>query len=1056
MAGNSDIQGGTARQPQGTAVAPQGTAVAPQGTAVAPQGTAVAGSQGTAVAPQGTTAARNAAAALKGAVAGLNGGGSGQKADGQSFRHKPGEVVRYGGRNYTVKKQLGRGSEGELYIVADNSKRYALKCLDKGFTVNDKVMFALKRLAGKGYIADVVDYGRDYELMDFYPEGNAAAAGLKGNAQAILAIAVKTAMALDELHRQMVLHKDVKPANILIRDRNSYDCVLCDFGIADIMDINGKCTTLQVRTPVYAAPEVYSDSVTIDGGTYVELSAKSDFYSLGMTILSLWTGESAFLAQEHKLALDKVKGRIAVPADMPDPLARICRGLLIKNPAKRWDWGEIELTLNGKEVPVEEEIINEDLNITFNASKHLVANSPYELASCMLDDYELGIKYLYRGMVEKWLKPYPELVLEIQDIVETRYPDDKETGLMAAVYTLDPTLRFPLTGHSRENGEAKSFNASTLKDVGDFCNSCLLDDDSRGLLESDIFVEWVRVRSSDIASRLPVPSDKVPGYILRVQAVDPMSDINLINDPSDEFYAMDQKRLGAMLNTIYCLYWGKFKGDPQMLMDHWEDESNAPYGKKILKRTVLNLVVGFMEPDKYAYLPSFFKVKGNRFQKMGSWYAYCTDYQSKDSQKKAGPKDNIYQSQTAWMKVICGFADTAWYQFFPDDRKVNNRQTALSLNKPLLKEHYNNGGLAGWLAVQHHENPKADLSQQFAYEKLLYGYLEDVRKIDAGATPVKRFDQARNEAARILSTGKVKVRSLSTRSVSQLVFTVLLAVIPCIILLSLLVFAIIDHPVIDTSGLKLERFFWPLGLIVAAIIFFNSDDEGCLIPIIGGAFASAVIFFLIKLLGRFILYIFAAIVLFVLIFFSIKTLFNKSPYADKARRFSKPGFDENVLEPLYFAFGSGSKFDSSLNGAFNDHELGLWKADLKHRRWFVIIFIVLSWLLMAFSIALPGSRGYDRYFKPVLERFAPAQEPVPDLIESVSLAPGAKGEEVLALQQFLKSAGYMKATPDGDYGGRTKAAVSAFQKANGLVATGIADEATIKLINSLAAENNKK
>ena len=150
MAGNSDKQGGTARQPQGTAVAPQGTAVAPQGTAVAPQGTAVAGSQGTAVAPQGTTAARNAAAALRGAAAGLKGGGSGQKADGQSFRHKPGEVVRYGGRNYTVKKQLGRGSEGELYIVADNSKRYALKCLDKGFTVNDKVMFALKRLAGKG------------------------------------------------------------------------------------------------------------------------------------------------------------------------------------------------------------------------------------------------------------------------------------------------------------------------------------------------------------------------------------------------------------------------------------------------------------------------------------------------------------------------------------------------------------------------------------------------------------------------------------------------------------------------------------------------------------------------------------------------------------------------------------------------------------------------------------------------------------------------------------------------------------------------------------------
>lgn len=1065
---------------QGTAVAPQGTAVAPQGTAVAPQGTALAGSQvglgtgaeaqGTAVAPQGTAAARNAAAALRGAAAGLKGGGSGGQDAGGSGRgsgvqgsaggsggvaagHKAGEVLRLGGKSYTVQKLLGRGSEGELYLVSDNRKKYALKCLNKGFSTNQKVVPALKKLSGKGYIADLVDCGKDYELMEFYPEGNAAAAGLKGNANAILAIAVKTAMSLDELHRQGVLHKDVKPANILIKDRTSYDCVLCDFGIADIMDANGKCATLQVRTPIYAAPEVYSDNVNIEGQTYIELSAKSDFYSLGMTILLMWTGESAFLAQEHKLALDKVKGRISVPSDMPDPLARICRGLLIKNPAKRWDWGEIELTLNGREVPVEEDSIVEDLNITFNASRHITANSPEELAACMLDDFELGIKYLYRGMVEKWLKPYPELVLEIQDIVENRYPDDQETGLMAAVYTLDPTLCFPLSGNSRESGEATSFNASTLKDIGDYCNASLPDDDTKGLLESDIFVEWVRVRSADIASRLPAPSAYVPGYILRVQTVSPMSDINLLNNPSDKFYAMDQKSLGAMLNTIYCLYWGKFKGDPQMVLDHWEDKSNAPYGKKILKRTVLNIVTCFMEPDKYLYLTEYFKVKGERFRKMAGWYDYCTDYKSNDNKKKAGPKDSIYRSQTAWMKVISGFADTAWYQFFPDESKLSNVSDALKLKKSLLKEHYNNGGLAGWLAVQHHENPKTDLTQQFSYEKLLYDYLEDIRKIDAEATPVKRFDQAQKEAARILSSGKVKVHSLSTRSVSQMVFTVIFAVIPCIILLAMLVFTIIDHPLVDTSGLKLERFFWPLGLIVAAIIFFNSDDDGCLVPIIGGVFASAVIFFLIKLLGKFILYFFAAIVLFVLIFFSIKTLFNKSAYADKARRFSKPGFDEQVLEPLYFAFGSGSKFDSSLNGAFNDHELGLWKADLKRRRWFVIIFIVLSWVLMAFSLALPGSRGFDRFFKPLIEKALP--ESVPELIQSESLAPGAKGEEVLALQNFLKSEGYLKATPDGDFGAKTKAAVAAFQKANGLEASGTADKPTIQLINKISAESAK-
>ena len=286
---------------QNTATGPQKTAVAPQKTAVAPQKTAAAP-----VSP--------------------NPGG-------WECSYKEGSTISAGSRDCTVVKLIGSGSEGELYVVSSGGKRYALKLYHKGLQPNFKVLSLLGSLAGKGYIVDTLDFGPDFELMEYFPEGNAASAGLKGNAQAILAIAIKTAMSLDRLHKAGVLHKDVKPANILIKDRNSWDSALCDFGIADIMNAEGKCATLQVRTPVYAAPEVYSDSVTISGVSYIELSAKADFYSLGMTILSLWAGESAFLAKEHQMALDKVKGRISVPSDMPDPLAKICRGLLIKNPA---------------------------------------------------------------------------------------------------------------------------------------------------------------------------------------------------------------------------------------------------------------------------------------------------------------------------------------------------------------------------------------------------------------------------------------------------------------------------------------------------------------------------------------------------------------------------------------------------------------------------------------------------------------------------------------------------------------------------------------------------
>lgn len=277
-------------------------------------------------------------------------------------KHAAGDTVKAGGKSYTVEKRIAEGGEGDLYVVRDNRRRYALKLFHPGAHPNTKVLSALRPLRGKGYLVDVIETGDDFELMEYLPAGNASSAGLKGRPDAILAIVLKVAMILDEMHRAGVIHKDVKPANILIRNPEIWDCVLCDFGIADLLDKDGKCATLQVRTAVYAAPEVYTDAVTIQDRVYIELTPKADFYSLGMTALSLWMGEGAFLAQEQQLALDKIKGRVAVPADMPDPLARICRGLLIRNPQKRWDLEEILRATKGEDVPVEEDEINEDLN----------------------------------------------------------------------------------------------------------------------------------------------------------------------------------------------------------------------------------------------------------------------------------------------------------------------------------------------------------------------------------------------------------------------------------------------------------------------------------------------------------------------------------------------------------------------------------------------------------------------------------------------------------------------------------------------------------------------
>ena len=391
MIDSTDQDINSKNKPQETETAPQGTATAPQGTATAPQGTDTP--------PQGTASA-------------------------------PTE----GGPVYS-------GSQADIVV----QKGKVLKVYKTGSGFNANVLPLVKKLRDQGFVVALFDFGtmdyegeqRQFELMEYCPEGAVSAVNLKGNKTAILAIVRKVAEALDACHQTGFIHKDVKPANILIRDKSTWDCALCDFGIADVLD-HGKVVTGQARTPIYAAPEVYERTVTIGRDTFCELTPAADFYSLGMTILCMWYGESAFRSQEKTMAVKKVHDGIVVPTDMPDPLYTITRGLLVKDPAHRWGWKEINDFLNGAKVEVYNEQQQGGLNITFNSSKKQVAHSVQELAEFMVGDMSLAIKYLYSGKVSKWLEHMPELQIEIENIVEKEFPRNQQMGLIAAIHTLNP------------------------------------------------------------------------------------------------------------------------------------------------------------------------------------------------------------------------------------------------------------------------------------------------------------------------------------------------------------------------------------------------------------------------------------------------------------------------------------------------------------------------------------------------------------------------------------------------------------------------------------------
>ncbi|MBQ8854614.1 MAG: hypothetical protein IJ023_00505, partial [Bacteroidales bacterium] len=103
----------------------------------------------------------------------------------------------------------------------------------------------------------------------------------------------------------------------------------------------------------------------------------------------------------------------------------------------------------------------------------------------------------------------------------------------------------------------------------------------------------------------------------------------------------------------------------------------------------------------------------------------------------------------------------------------------------------------------------------------------------------------------------------------------------------------------------------------------------------------------------FLLWIFLAVVIGVLIFFSRKTVFSQSSYAADARDALQPGFEELELEPLHYAYSDDEEFDSSLNALYDDEEIEDWEEELKTRRKPLIMFIACAVILLAVGSFLP-------------------------------------------------------------------------------------------------------
>lgn len=224
---------------------------------------------------------------------------------------------------YEIKDVIGRGGMATVYLAFDpNSKRdVAVKVLPReslGREANaiDRFKKELETIASLEHPAIVPVYdvgeegGQPFFVMRYMAGGSLSVLIEEGKLtlQDTARIIERIAVALDHAHKQGIIHRDIKPDNILFDSNdNPY---ISDFGVAKLTEVPGSANpeSRVVGTPGYMSPEQAYDQ---------RVDARSDVYGLGVVIYQMLTGK-AIQRFSTNTSLDKVRAYVEEPA--PDVL----------------------------------------------------------------------------------------------------------------------------------------------------------------------------------------------------------------------------------------------------------------------------------------------------------------------------------------------------------------------------------------------------------------------------------------------------------------------------------------------------------------------------------------------------------------------------------------------------------------------------------------------------------------------------------------------------------------------------------------------------------------
>src|SRR5688500_15074506 len=257
------------------------------------------------------------------------------------------------GPQYRLERELGRGGMGVVFLATDTTldRRVAVKAVHPELAPHESITRrflaearTIARLRHPNIVA-VHAAGSANGLL-YYVMDEVAGESLRHklvrqgrlSPEEVARIVSDLASALDAAGRAGVVHRDVKPENVLL-DEVTGRALLADFGIARAVaaDAGGSSTGqgVAVGTPVYMSPEQAAGE---------EIDSRSDLYALGVVAYEMLAGHPPFQGP-HRIVVSKHMAERPIPIERvrpeaPRELAGAIMRALEKQPAERWQSGE--------------------------------------------------------------------------------------------------------------------------------------------------------------------------------------------------------------------------------------------------------------------------------------------------------------------------------------------------------------------------------------------------------------------------------------------------------------------------------------------------------------------------------------------------------------------------------------------------------------------------------------------------------------------------------------------------------------------------------------------